>query len=99
MRLLKAVRTPLRNEIARPLGVPAYTVDQILRQLMARARALDLRVTGDTADTVAALADLVSQATVAALKQGQTRYGKANRATASCASSCSPTKRCCRKAT
>ncbi len=71
VRLLKAVRTPLRNEIARPLGVPAYTVDQILRQLMARARALDLRVTGDTAETVAALADLVSQATVAALKQGQ----------------------------
>jgi hypothetical protein len=71
VRLLKTIRTPLRNEIARPLGVPAYTVDQILRQLTARARALDLRVTGDTGETVAALSDLVSRATVAALKQGQ----------------------------
>ena len=70
-RLLKAVRTPLRNEIARPLGVPAYTVDQILRQLIARARALDLRVTGDTDEAVAALSDLVSRATMAALKEGQ----------------------------
>jgi hypothetical protein len=29
----------VRKELARPLGVPAYTVDQVLRQLIQRARA------------------------------------------------------------
>jgi hypothetical protein len=47
--ILRTIRTPLRKELARPLGVPAYTVDQVLRQLIHRARALNLKHARSTA--------------------------------------------------
>jgi len=61
---LRAIRTPLRKEVARPLGVPAYAVDQVLRQLIQRARALDLRHTRSTNATIKDLVRLVSRTTI-----------------------------------
>ena len=61
--LLRTVRTELREDIAGPLGVPAYAVDQILRQVILRARGLNLRHTRSTSMTVENLRRLVSDAT------------------------------------
>ena len=47
--ILRTIRSPVRKELARPLGVPAYTVDQVLRQLIQRARALNLKHARPTA--------------------------------------------------
>lgn len=66
--ILRAVRTPLRKEVARPLGVPAYAVDQVLRQLIQRARALDLRHTRSTDDAIRDLVRLVSRTTIDLIK-------------------------------
>ena len=66
--VLRAIRTPLRKEVARPLGVPAYAVDQVLRQLIQRARALDLQHTCSTNDTIEALVSLVSRTTIKLIK-------------------------------
>jgi Putative zinc-binding metallo-peptidase len=60
---LRAVRTPLRKEVSRPLGVPAYAVDQVLRQLIHRARALNLLHTRPAEDTLKDLVRLVSRTT------------------------------------
>ncbi len=62
--ILRAVRTPLRKEVSRPLGIPAYAVDQVLRQLIQRARALELRHTRSTAETIKDLVRLVSRTTL-----------------------------------
>jgi hypothetical protein len=62
--VLRAIRAPLRKEVARPLGVPAYAVDQVLRQLIQRARALDLRHTRSTNATIKDLVRLVSRTTI-----------------------------------
>ena len=45
--------------VAQPLAVPAYTVDQILRQFICRSTALDLHVTGDTHETADRIINLV----------------------------------------
>jgi hypothetical protein len=66
--VLRAIRTPLRKEVGRPLGVPAYVVDQVLRQLIQRARALDLRHTRPTDDTIQDLVRLVSLTTMDLIK-------------------------------
>ena len=61
--VLRTIRSPVRKQLARPLGVPAYTVDQVLRQLIQRARALNLKHTRPTASTVNDVVKLVSRAT------------------------------------
>ncbi len=66
-RLLSSHRTRLRRRTAKPLGVPAYVVDQVLRQLVHRARILKLKQTRPQAETVAKISKLVSRATVAIL--------------------------------
>ena len=66
--VLRTIRTPLRKELARPLGVPAYTVDQVLRQLIHRARALNLKHARSTSDTINDVVSLVSRTTVDILK-------------------------------
>ena len=66
--VLRVVRTPLRKEVARPLGVPAYAVDQVLRQLIQRAKALNLRHTRQTDDVIKDLVRLVSRTTVDLIK-------------------------------
>lgn len=65
--LLSSHRTRLRRRTAKPLGVPAYVVDQVLRQLVHRARILKLRQTRPEAETVAKVSKLVARATVAIL--------------------------------
>jgi hypothetical protein len=66
--ILRTIRSPVRKELARPLGVPAYTVDQVLRQLIQRARALNLRHARSTARTIEEVVKLVSKATAEALR-------------------------------
>lgn len=61
--VLRSVRAPLRKEVARPLGVAAYAVDQVLRQLIQRAKVLNLRHSRPTPDTVNELTELVAQKT------------------------------------
>ena len=58
----------MRKELARPLGVPAYTVDQVLRQLIQRARALNLKHSRPTATTIEEVVKLVSRTTTDILK-------------------------------
>jgi len=66
--ILRTIRSPVRKELARPLGVPAYTVDQVLRQLIQRARALGLKHARPTARTIDEVVKLVSRATTDALR-------------------------------
>jgi len=66
--ILRTIRSPVRKALARPLGVPAYTVDQVLRQLIQRARALNLKHSQPTATTVEEVVRLVSRSTTDILK-------------------------------
>jgi putative zinc-binding metallo-peptidase len=66
--LLASYRTRLRRRTAKPLGVPAYVVDQVLRQLVHRARILKLKQTRPKAETVKRVSRLVSRATVAIIR-------------------------------
>jgi hypothetical protein len=66
--ILRTIRSSVRKELARPLGVPAYTVDQVLRQLIQRARALDLKHSQPTATTIEEVVKLVSRTTMDILK-------------------------------
>jgi hypothetical protein len=70
-RMLQASRAKLRKEVSRPLGVPAYAVDQVLLQLIARARAMNLRVTESSAKVHDELAELVTRLTIDAIQNGQ----------------------------
>jgi hypothetical protein len=65
---LSEYRTLLRRRTAKPLGVPAYVVDQVLRQLEHRARILKLRQTRAKAETVRKVSRLVSRATVSIIR-------------------------------
>lgn len=67
--LLAEYRTRLRRRTAKPLGVPAYVVDQVLRQLVHRARILKLRHSGSKAETVKKVSRLVSRATVSIIRK------------------------------
>jgi hypothetical protein len=67
-RLLASHRTRLRRRTAKPLGVPAYVVDQVLRQLMYRARILKLKQARPEAETVAKVSRLVTRATIAVIR-------------------------------
>lgn len=66
--LLTEYRTRLRRRTAKPLGVPAYVVDQVLRQFVHRARILRLRHSGSTPETVGKVSRLVSRATVSIIR-------------------------------
>jgi hypothetical protein len=66
--MLRTIRSSVRKELARPLGVPAYTVDQVLRQLIQRARALNLKHAGPTTTTIEEVVKLVSRTTMDILK-------------------------------
>jgi hypothetical protein len=66
--LLAEYRTRLRRRTAKPLGVPAYVVDQVLRQLVQRARILKLRQARPKAETVSKVSRLVSRATVSIIR-------------------------------
>lgn len=66
--ILRAIRMELREEVAGPLGVPAYAVDQVLRQVIQRAKVLNLRHTRPNGPTVKDLRTLVSGATIDLIK-------------------------------
>lgn len=66
--LLASHRTRLRRRTAKPLGVPAYVVDQVLRQLVHRARILKLRQTRPEPETVTKVMRLVSRATISIIR-------------------------------
>lgn len=66
--VLRAIRTPLRKAVARPLGVSAYAVDQVLRKLIQRARALNLRHSRSTDDAISEVVKLVSRTTIDFIK-------------------------------
>lgn len=70
-RFLRSLRGSLRRRASDPLGVPAYVVDQILRQFVRRAQALDLRVTRPQDEVIEALNKLVTRATISVLRDGQ----------------------------
>jgi hypothetical protein len=66
--LLRTIRAPVRKKLAHPLGVPAYTVDQVLRQLIQRSRALRLRHSRPTEMVIEEIVKLVSRTTIDILK-------------------------------
>jgi hypothetical protein len=70
-RLLRMERARLRQQVSRPLGVPAYAVDQVLLQLISGARALDLRVIGSHEDIHRELVELVTRLTIDTIQNGQ----------------------------
>lgn len=69
--LLQRHRAKLRTEVSRPLGVPAYAVDQVLLQLISRARALNLRVAESSEKLHHELAELVAILTIDTIQNGQ----------------------------
>lgn len=66
--LLSANGTKLRRKTSNSLGVPAYVVDQVLRQLVHRARVLKLKQSRPEAETVSRVSKLVLRATVAIIQ-------------------------------
>jgi hypothetical protein len=66
--LLESNRALLRQRTSRSLGVPAYVVDQVLRQLVHRARFLKLIQARPKAETLKRVSQLVLQATIAILQ-------------------------------
>jgi Putative zinc-binding metallo-peptidase len=70
-RLLQRHRAKLRKEVSRPLGVPAYAVDQVLLQLISRARALNLQVADSSEKVHHELAELVARLTIDTIQNGQ----------------------------
>lgn len=70
-RLLQHYRAKLRKEVSRPLGIPAYAVDQVLLQLISRARALQLPA-GESAEGFRhELAEAVARLTIDTIQNGQ----------------------------
>jgi hypothetical protein len=69
-RFLRRVRTQLRTRIADGTGVHAYAVDQLLRQMIARAQKLDLRVTGPHELTIERLLVMLTMQTAGVLHKG-----------------------------
>jgi hypothetical protein len=70
-RFLRSLRGTIRGRASEPLGVPAYVVDQVLRQFIRRAQALDLRVTRPRNEVIEVLIKLVTRATISILRDGQ----------------------------
>lgn len=67
--LLASRRTRLLRRTAKPLGVPAYVVDQVLRQLIHRARIMKLKQAQPEAELVARLSRLLTRATVSYIRK------------------------------
>jgi hypothetical protein len=69
-RFLRRVRTHLRARIAEGTGVHAYAVDQLLRQMMARAEKLGLRMVEPTAPTLEKLLVVLTMQTAGIFHKG-----------------------------
>lgn len=69
-RFLRRMRTQLRTRIADGTGVHAYAVDQLLRQMIARAQKLELRVIDAPAPTIEKLLVMLTLQTAGVLHTG-----------------------------
>jgi hypothetical protein len=69
-RYLRRVRTQLRTLIADGTGVHAYAIDQLLRQMIARAQELDLHVTDPHQVTIERLLVMLTMQTAGVLHKG-----------------------------
>jgi hypothetical protein len=69
-RFLRRVRPQLRTLIADGTGVHAYAVDQLLRQMIARAQKLDLRVSDPHELTIERLLVVLTMQTAGVLHKG-----------------------------
>jgi len=69
-RYLRRVRGTLRTRIAEGTGVHAYAVDQLLRQMIARAHSLGLRVIDDPDVTMQKLLVLLTMQTAGLVHAG-----------------------------
>ena len=69
-RFLRRVRAQLRTRIADGTGVHAYAVDQLLRQMIARAQKLELRVIEPPAPTIEKLLVMLTMQTAGVLHTG-----------------------------
>ena len=64
------MRPQLRTRIADGTGVHAYAVDQLLRQMIARAQKLELRVIDPPAQTIEKLLVMLTMQTAGVLQTG-----------------------------
>jgi Putative zinc-binding metallo-peptidase len=69
-RFLRRVRAHLRTRIADGTGVHAYAVDQLLRQMIARAQKLELRVIEPPAPTIEKLLVMLTMQTAGVVHAG-----------------------------
>jgi Putative zinc-binding metallo-peptidase len=69
-RFLRRMRHQLRTRIAEGTGVHAYAVDQLLRQMIARAQSLGLRVIEPTATTTEKLLVMLTMQTATVVHVG-----------------------------
>ena len=69
-RFLRRMRAHLRTRIAEGTGVHAYAVDQLLRQMIARAESLGLRVIEPTGPTVEKLLVVLTMQTAGVFHKG-----------------------------
>ena len=69
-RFLRRVRAQLRVRIAEGTGVHAYAVDQLLRQMIARAQKLGLRVIEPPAPTIEKLLVVLTMQTAGVVHAG-----------------------------
>jgi hypothetical protein len=69
-RFLRRMRAHLRTRIADGTGVHAYAVDQLLRQMIARAQNLGLRVIEPPAPTIEKLLVMLTTQTAGVLHTG-----------------------------
>ena len=69
-RFLRSTRSQLRARIAEGTGVHAYAVDQLLRQIIAQAQQLDLKVIDAAGPTIEKLLVLLTMQTASVMHKG-----------------------------
>src|SRR4029079_15583453 len=69
-RFLRRIRSQLRTRIAEGTGVHAYAVDQLIRQMIARAQKLGLRVIEPPGPTTEKLLVMLTMQTAGVLHTG-----------------------------
>ena len=66
--MLANQRTRLLRRTSKPLGVPAYVVDQVLRQLIHRARVMKLKQSQSESEAMARVSRLLTRATISYIR-------------------------------
>ena len=69
-RYLRRMRSLLRQRIAEGTGIPAYVIDQLIRQMIARAQSLGLRVIDPPEVTTEKLLVMLTMQTAGVLHEG-----------------------------